>query len=55
MFELSQMYLKGIGVKPDFKTAKEWQYRFMEANDVVIEGFNTIKSKVKTILYPKSE
>lgn len=55
MFELSQMYLQGIGVKPDFKTAKEWQYRFMEANDVVIEGFNTIKSKVKTILYPKSE
>lgn len=53
MFELSQMYLKGIGVKPDFKLAKDWQFRFMEANDVLIDGFNTVKSNVNAILRSK--
>ena len=53
MFELSQMYLKGVGIKPDFKLAKDWQFRFMEADDVLIDGFNTVKSNVNAILRSK--
>lgn len=53
MFELSQMYLKGMGIKPDFKLAKDWQFRFMEADDVLIDGFNTVKSNVNAILRSK--
>lgn len=52
MYELSQMYLRGQGVKPDFKLSKEWLYKSMEADDRVIEGFNTIKSKINAVLHP---
>lgn len=50
---LSQMYLRGQGVEMDFKQAKEWLYKSMQAGDTVIEGFNTVKSKINAILYPK--
>lgn len=53
MYELSQMYLRGQGVKSDFKLSKEWLYKSMEADDRIIEGFNTVKSKINAVLHPK--
>lgn len=50
MYELSQMYLRGQGVEADFKQSKEWLRKSMETNDRAIEGFNTVKSKIKSIL-----
>lgn len=53
MYELSQMYLRGQGVEADFKRSKEWLYKSMEADDRIIEGFNTVKSKINAVLHPK--
>ncbi|WP_025835246.1 tetratricopeptide repeat protein [Bacteroides rodentium] len=53
MYELSQMYLRGQGVEPDFKLSKEWLYKSMEADDRIIEGFNTVKSKINAVLHSK--
>lgn len=53
MRELGQMYLRGQGVEADFKRAKEWLYKSMQAEDRIIEGYNTVKSKINAILYPK--
>lgn len=54
MYQLYEIFLRGDdGVKPDFKYAKDWYFKYMRANDKVIDGYNTIKSQVKTILSPK--
>lgn len=54
MYELSQIYLRGEdGIKPNFKYAKDLYYRYVQANDKVLEGFNTIKTQVHSILSSK--
>ena len=50
MNELSQMYLRGEGVEADFKLSKEWLTKSMEANDQIVAGFHTLKTKLKNIL-----
>lgn len=52
MYELSQMYLEGEGVGQDFKLAKEWLYKSMEANDKIIDGYSSLKSRINAILHP---
>lgn len=53
MNELSQMYLRGEGVDADFKLSKEWLAKYMEANDPIVSGFHTLRTKLKNILTPK--
>lgn len=54
MYELYQIFLRGDeGVNPNFKYAKDWYSRYLKANDKVIDGYNTVKSQVNAILFPK--
>ena len=38
---------------PNFKYAKDWYFRYLKANDKVIDGYNTVKSQLNAILSPK--
>ena len=54
MYELYQIFLRGDeGVNPNFKYAKDWYFRYLKANDKVIDGYNTVKSQLNAILSPK--
>lgn len=54
MYELYQIFLRGDeGVNPNFKYAKDWYSRYLKANDKVIDGYNTVKSQINAILFPK--
>ena len=55
MYELADMYLRGEGVKPDFKYAKNWYLKALRAEDKIVDGFNTVKSQIRAILNPKKE
>ena len=54
MYELSQMYLRGEGIEADFKQSREWLTKAKETEDKLVEGFNTLRSRIKSILTPKS-
>ena len=53
MYELYLIFLRGDGVKQDFKYAKDWYHRSLVANDKVIDGFCMVKSQINMILSSK--
>ncbi len=50
MYELSDMYLKGDGTEQNFMTSKEWLRKAMKADELKINGYNTIRSKIMAII-----
>ena len=49
MFQLSDMYLRGLGVKQNFLQAKVWEGKAMTTEMHILSGYNSLETKAKEI------